>query len=372
MTRPLYHVMSSPHARLTPETIDFAVEVVRDGCEHEHDHADFRASDIVVAAYEVLEAERLTDDLSGVSDRELAPRGDWALACVAEVQRQAAELLRARGDAEQADSFTRKERRSLLKLAEGPWRSPTLNYGDIFSGFVNERVRQRDRSAFDMLHRKLSYDVFHEPRNLRGDLRELAWYRTKFGEREAALRIYTGLLRDDPRDLWTYNAIALDLPQHGLPGLALEAVERGLVLIEQGVERGLEAQLRRSAEQLRGLRDEADGAVVRRLRTALTLDPDQSRPRTPRALCKALAPEALEIEPKLGPARVEGAALDQLRRDLRTLPRPLPKPRVPVGVSLVPATAAGRGVRVGRNDACPCQSGRKYKRCCAVAPGLKA
>lgn len=94
MARHVYHVMSSPLARLTPETIDFTI--VRDGQEREHDNADYGASEMVVAACEVLEAERLTVDSDAISDRELAPRGDWALACVAEVQRQAAELLRAR------------------------------------------------------------------------------------------------------------------------------------------------------------------------------------------------------------------------------------------------------------------------------------
>jgi hypothetical protein len=66
MTRPLYHVMSSPHARLTPETIDFTIEVVRDGAELEHDNADYGASDMAVAANEVFEAERLTEDCKAI------------------------------------------------------------------------------------------------------------------------------------------------------------------------------------------------------------------------------------------------------------------------------------------------------------------
>jgi uncharacterized protein YecA (UPF0149 family) len=31
------------------------------------------------------------------------------------------------------------------------------------------------------------------------------------------------------------------------------------------------------------------------------------------------------------------------------------------------AAAPGRGAKVGRNDPCPCGSGKKYKKCCGAA-----
>lgn len=40
----------------------------------------------------------------------------------------------------------------------------------------------------------------------------------------------------------------------------------------------------------------------------------------------------------------------------------------------MPQAAAPRAARVGRNDPCPCGSGKKYKRCCegAAAPPVRA
>lgn len=34
-----------------------------------------------------------------------------------------------------------------------------------------------------------------------------------------------------------------------------------------------------------------------------------------------------------------------------------------------PARVGARGVKVGRNELCPCGSGQKFKRCCAVSGG---
>lgn len=34
----------------------------------------------------------------------------------------------------------------------------------------------------------------------------------------------------------------------------------------------------------------------------------------------------------------------------------------------VPSTFAQKSGKVGRNDPCPCNSGRKYKKCCIVRP----
>ncbi len=51
----------------------------------------------------------------------------------------------------------------------------------------------------------------------------------------------------------------------------------------------------------------------------------------------------------------------------RSMPSDVPAPR-PVKIvkyaSQEPLDASSTGIRVGRNDPCPCGSGRKFKRCC--------
>ena len=36
------------------------------------------------------------------------------------------------------------------------------------------------------------------------------------------------------------------------------------------------------------------------------------------------------------------------------------------------STAPAKSTKVGRNDACPCGSGKKYKKCCGAATGTDA
>jgi len=49
------------------------------------------------------------------------------------------------------------------------------------------------------------------------------------------------------------------------------------------------------------------------------------------------------------------------RREQESLPRALPA-RTQPKQSMIPAK-----IKVGRNDACPCGSGKKYKKCCLVS-----
>ncbi|MBL9122991.1 MAG: SEC-C domain-containing protein, partial [Planctomycetaceae bacterium] len=37
-----------------------------------------------------------------------------------------------------------------------------------------------------------------------------------------------------------------------------------------------------------------------------------------------------------------------------------------------PQTVRNQGPRVGRNDPCPCGSGKKFKKCCGKAPPIIA
>jgi uncharacterized protein YecA (UPF0149 family) len=68
------------------------------------------------------------------------------------------------------------------------------------------------------------------------------------------------------------------------------------------------------------------------------------------------AEKKLEIEAaEFDPDKLSGleAMLDEIRHKLEALPDPPPAP-----------TPVNRGPKVGRNEPCPCGSGRKYKKCC--------
>lgn len=74
------------------------------------------------------------------------------------------------------------------------------------------------------------------------------------------------------------------------------------------------------------------------------------RAETPR-LCGALL-EQLERDGRLGGGRAMGAYVAALREAFEETAAGKPKPIV------------NPGSRIGRNDPCPCGSGRKYKKCC--------
>ncbi len=63
------------------------------------------------------------------------------------------------------------------------------------------------------------------------------------------------------------------------------------------------------------------------------------------------------------PASILGALLAAGVYDVPTPPRVARKDNAPHGVAQPPGSFA-RGPKVGRNDPCPCGSGRKYKACC--------
>ncbi len=78
-----------------------------------------------------------------------------------------------------------------------------------------------------------------------------------------------------------------------------------------------------------------------------------------------------EPEPELaaaGPGRRGGQTMDEFVRDIeRKKQRELAELQFSGGDASIARQPILRGEKIGRNDPCPCGSGRKYKRCCEAA-----
>ena len=75
---------------------------------------------------------------------------------------------------------------------------------------------------------------------------------------------------------------------------------------------------------------------------------------------------------------ISSIRLDTVRRVLTVIPRPQPIARVQIAKPLKESLTDGtdkkgktivvrKAEKVGRNDLCPCGSGKKYKKCCGAA-----
>jgi SEC-C motif len=129
-------------------------------------------------------------------------------------------------------------------------------------------------------------------------------------------------------------------------------------------------------QQADGPLDKGSAALLAQLHER----PTRSR-RTLRKLCEPVVPELSWLPTKVRPPLPDEAGLTDLRRGLATLPLPRPSEaklvvraraetaehRSPSHVATTPLEVHGSAAswaKVGRNDPCPCGSGKKHKRCC--------
>jgi hypothetical protein len=277
--------------------------------------------------------------------------------------------LRERGNAAVADRLRARELTLLRRIAESSWCSPLVLYNDVFSALVDDCRRRRDPAGLIFQAGYIVHDLERQKgANVLGGLRDLGWLHFLLGDRERAVDLFTQLIRHDPGDVWTHNEIAFALSRD-LPELARAAAKRGLEVIGNEDTHKLALQLQRCVDELEGKQDGPRPANTDAFFEALRLAPAERKTTTLRRLCRSAAPETVQVEKKVREPLPDAAALRQLREDLRSLPRPAPKlsppPPVAVAPARIPPTIAP-GAKIGRNDACPCGSGKKYKRCCAV------
>lgn len=368
---PKYHLMTNRYARLTAEAIDHCVEVVRDATEVLHSDPLFDAPDFIRSAREILEAERLLEVKGAdLAEGDLSAHSDWTLACIADAMEHASSTLRERGNTDMADRLHARELSALRLLAESPWCSPLVSYHDVFSTLLNESGMRRNPVALRYQASCIVHDLEQmKGANVLGGLRDLGWLHYSLGNRERAVEIFAKLLRHDPGDVWTHNAITLVFARE-LPELARAAAQRALELIEGEDTRRIVPQLQRYIAELTEKQDGERPGNAESLLEALRLPPTRGERLSLRTLCKTVAPETSGVVKKVRPPLPDAPTLRRIREGLASLPRPAPKQSPPPAMPVVPARpsplpGASLGGKVGRNDACPCGSGRKYKRCCA-------
>lgn len=206
--------------------------------------------------------------------------------------------------------------------ATGTWH-PAVSYLDVFEALA-EMWRQAGApdSRVEVRERAVSYARSRDPANVRMCCLDLAEAICDAGRVDEALGIFAEQVGTEPLDPWPYWFM-------------------GVALTATGHAAWADAALRRGLEVLRAIGDPEHlaGQFQEHLRHTAAALPEGGEPSLPDALATLFAK---------------------------------PLPHVPAGGHRAPAPrpapAAGhrRVAKVGRNDPCPCGSGKKFKRCCGA------
>ncbi len=157
--------------------------------------------------------------------------------------------------------------------------SETVAYHELYMDLVGYYRRKDSAAALRWAHAMMAYSEQHEDGlNQMNNWRDLAEVYLVAGGFDTGLRMFTRILRADPRDIWTYNGLGFTLPWAGLYQLAIEVLDKALRLIERSDPEGLKDQLtrQRSAVAEKQARepdriDEVDPVVLAEFRDALEL-----------------------------------------------------------------------------------------------------
>lgn len=383
MSTPL-HRLDSRYAYLTPGTIDFVLESVRDATEVLSDCELLPAQSMIIAARSVLETERLFEhDPRGMMEPSTTLRSDWTLACIAEGLEQAVPQLLARAATGGAAAVRKQLRETLDRIARSPVRSPLLSYTSVLSTLRHELRPAAIEERIDLTLRAIAEDLrTTEQPNVLQLLCELGESYLEVGPTDIGLHTLLRIARFDPTNILVHNYMAIALrPQ--FPELARAAAERALLLMPREDKHQLRPQLRAMLEQLRDRSPSTDvqSPLARGLLQELQSKPGKRSRSSLRSLVAELAPGLEKLPEKELEALPTPAGLAQLRKDLASLPRPEPKiardqfpippaaRREQTGRAAHDPTADPNGPhkpKVGRNDLCPCGSNKKWKRCCGA------
>ena len=343
------HAMSRYFA-VTEGLIEVCQQAYLSGRDLKRTGLHLGAEEVTVIAVESLEADHLLQSLPQVVGKHLpSESGDWAVACLAELLLQSAtdapnlDLVSSRVP----DQMRRDAWDALERVLDSPTASPMLWYEDIYFDVAQENRIKNDLNAIELIKRGLVWDLrYNEGNNADGTLRDLAEFYLWLDQLDQGLTILTGLLYNDPGDVWTYNTMAFILGAVGLVDLGLEATQRALELIEAtGDPEKLYDQLtdaldRIQSSEKRGRETETDPSVLAEMRAALALDLNAGWHKPVADLCQELVPDLARV-----PVKRELTV-----SDLTYSPAQHPQPSSTMR-------------KLGRNDLCWCGSGKKYKQC---------
>jgi|GEM_PF-1337235 len=362
----------SRFASCTVTVIDRCMRAVASGAALAEVDPDLSDHEVALIARDALEVAEAGD----IGERDLEG-SDWLLSAVAEARFKRSHDLRGRGDADRAKAAWDGGALALEEIAASSNRSPALVYEDIFFEAAQSLARRGDKLALVRQIECLAEELTHTTENnVRMELRDLALFYLELGEHRRGLELLAETLRHAPADPWAYNVIALRLPRLGLPSLGKLAAERGLELVRRGRDpERLSDRLRDLLREAGTAEDRSDAPVdaLQDLRDALHTHFDVEGSASPEELARRLVPELGTARVKQLPAMPTPEVLAEVAERLRrVLP---PKPVTSAWADLRAVTRGRmvpprRGPKVGRNDPCPCGSGKKYKKCCAGKTAL--
>jgi tetratricopeptide (TPR) repeat protein len=335
------------YAAVTELLIDKCQQDYAAGLDLAHSIPSLSGDEVALVVAESLEADDVIHQPREIL-LEHARTGtltDWSMAVLAEMLFVWAEDANPQEDifaATRRDEYEALAWNALEHTITSPTASPTLWYEQIYFEVSRHYLGSNDNRAIDFLQRGLLYDIdFYQARNAINFLRDLAEAHLSLDQLATGLNLFTHILRFQPGDIWTYNAIALSFDRFGLTELGTAATRRGLLLFEQvGEPAELRPQLTSSLEDMRqaarqGRETEVTPPLIDDFRQALELPFDTPPVGGVVDLCRQLLPD-----------------FDRIPRKTRK-----PAPQLPAVVGAAPRS------KPGRNDPCWCGSGKKYKNC---------
>jgi len=366
----------SRFAACTPGVIDGCVRAVAsEVTDLDQVIPGWSKREVGLVARDALEAIELSDAVSAALMGGELQASDWVRSLLAEGRLFLSQRLREAGQPDRARALYDLAGRALEDIAASSDRSRVLWYEDIVLQAAQSLVRRGDRAGLVRQIESLAEEV-RDPRgaNIRGALLMLADFQIELGDHRAGLSLTAAVARRDPADPWTYNAIALGFPRLGLPSLGRLAGERGLALVARnGDPDRLSDQLREIVGDIGSQTDRSDAPAdaIADLRDALETDFDSPSSEDWTDLARRLVPDVASARVKELPATPTDDALASIAARLRegvkkaNAQARAPKPIAPPApVTRIAPNAAPSGPKVGRNDPCPCGSGKKYKKCC--------
>lgn len=356
-----------PNAACTPDVLEIAVNAV---ASERVDLATLipglSALEIVHLARGVVEATDLEPHLSELLFRHEPPCGDWASCVLAGLRQELSALEHDRKRPDPAAALLTLNDRTYGLVAVSADRSPAVYYADILAEAAWRLVERGEALGLTLQVDCVAEELQLHPDNVPSAIRELGLLQVRLGQHEEGLQLLTAIQQHHPSDVWGFNTLALMGPGLGLPSLGVLAAERGLALLRHV---GDPEQLRRQFEQLRseasGLPDRSDAPAraVEQLKDAMRADFGPPKQTDMAELAHRLVPQLAFARIKVLPPMLSSAGLSELARRCRALPLKLK----PVSTWLPPLAATAASLKVGRNEPCPCGSGKKFKSCCLAS-----
>ena len=369
-------------ARLTDEFIDACQTEFRTGSPMDVEElSDLFPPDIrALIARESIDGDRLVKAGPEILiDRELSTFGDWMLLCISDLLKAIIddEKETKEFEPELLQTAYKRSADALTLAADSPTASPLVNYTALLMQLSYLAMKKGEaQDSVDFAVRAVANENWQNAGEESAELLiDLVGLLNQLGKVGRADELLAALIRWTPDRIVNYHLGSHFLREAGRHEAALAVARRGLELVTaKGDEEDLGEALKVEIEELEttlatppastpdedaedkeaGIaaasaesEDEAAGTdtpASPALAEALTADFDAGEEQDTEAFCAQALPEAAAF-PAMRPLTSEDVdGYEELQ---------------------VPETFRRQGPKVGRNDPCPCGSGKKFKKCCS-------